>query len=226
MKLVLLALALSGAAGCSHSSSSSSASSSTTLDPTSQTALQALVTQLQPYAKVPSDPATRRAAAQIQELAWDMAVQNSTAALLLASEQDPGHAGQTAAYEAERQKDLAQAASDLAEIRKLQGSGVPGQSTLASDGGAQQVIVAILGQGFTATAQNILNAGASGKPVPSDDQISSFLSQVAIVMGDEGVGGHEVASRILQRVILSDAGFSTADSSFPISTFLIEGGAP
>jgi len=213
-KLALL-LALPGCiavAGCSNSNSSSS---SAAIPANLTTGLQEVVAQGQAYASVPTDPATLKVAAQITELEQDREVQLGSASMLLASETDPKYSHNAAMLEAARQRALALAASDLTQIQKLQQANVPGQSALAADGGADEVIASLIAQTFSSRAQTILTNASKGANGPTSGQISNFLQQVAIVMGDDGAGGHNVAARLIAHDILSDAGLSTYDAGAP-----------
>jgi hypothetical protein len=186
-------------------------SSSTTLDPTVATGLQQLVSQGQKYSNYPTDSATAKVAAQIVQLLFDRAASLGTAANIAATEADPSYTGNKAYLETSRQASLTRAASDLAQIQTLQQSSVPGSVTLNADGGAVGVINAIVVEAFAARASAIL---ASKKP-PSTQQISDFLQEVAVVLGDQGNDGHDVAAQLVAQAILSDAGLVRTDAGAP-----------
>jgi len=214
---------------CSHSSSngtsssSSSAAAPTTINAGQVTALQVIVQYAQPDASVPQDTQTAQVAAQIAELDLDRASSIFAANALQVAEQDPSRAATAAQLEIYRQKQLAQAASDVSKIQALQASTTaPGKALLTTDGGAGQVLSSVVATAFAAQAAAYLAAGkkaaASGTPGPSADDITGFLQGEAIATADEGPGGHDVAGRVLAAALLADASVS--------SIIALDGGTP
>jgi hypothetical protein len=172
--------------------------------------LQQLVSQGQKYAGVPTDPTTSKVAAQIVQLLYDRASSLATAGNIEAIEADPGYTGNKTLLETSRQASLARAASDLTQVQALQKSS--GSATLNADGGAVNVINAIVVQAFSARASAIL--ASTGAP-PSADSVSNFLQEVAVVLGDQGNDGHDVAAQLVVQAILSDAGLVRTDAGVP-----------
>ncbi len=202
-----------GAAGCSNSSSGGGTTPSGPLPASVVTGLQQAAAMAQTYASVPTDPQTLKVAAQVSDLLYDREVQLATAAHLLASESVPKV--NVPLIEVVRQAAIAKAAADLSKIQSLQQSGVPGQGQIAADGGADEVITALIAKTFAARAQTLLTQSSNGTLAFTADQLSAFLQEIAVVMGDDEPGGHNVAGRALIQELLSDAGLTMTDTGAP-----------
>jgi len=182
-----------------------------TVSATNVAGLTAVVTQGSATAATATDRDTLRIAAEIEDLEYDRKVQLGTAAMLLTSESEPKYAPNAAKLEAARQAALSQAASDLTKIQAFQQTSVPGKTILNTDGGASVVIDALIAKTYATRAQQILNLAGQGGKVPTNDQISLFLQQIALVTEDDGPGGHTVAERLVVRDLLSDGGLKYTD---------------
>jgi len=177
--------------------------------PSVLTGLQQVVAAGKTFSSVPSDLATQKVAAQIVQLQYDRTASLNTAALIQKTEADPNYKGNKTFIESSRQASLAQAATDLTQIQALQQTNVPGTAALNQDGGAANVINAIVVQAFAAQAEAILKS----KNPPSADAISNYLQEVSVVLGDQGSDGHDVASQLVVQALLSDGGLARVDAS-------------
>jgi hypothetical protein len=222
---LVLALALPGCmvvVGCSNSSTNGPTVTSYpdggyeagpigTVSATNVSGLNTVIAQGNATTSTATDKDTLRVAAEIEDLEYDRKVQLGTAAMLLTSESEPKYAPNAAKLEAARQAALTQAASDLTKIQAFQQTSVPGKATLNTDGGASAVIDALIAKTYATRAQQILNLAAQGGKVPTNDQVSLFLQQIALVTEDDGPGGHTVAERLVVRDVLSDGGLKYTD---------------
>jgi hypothetical protein len=228
LSLILSVSACSGLVACSNSNGGGSTTStyppSTTIISAAQvTALQAVVANGKTAGTAPPDTSTARVAAQLTELEHQRATALLTADLLDVAAKDPKNATTATQLGTYRQEQLTLAGSVLSQIKALLASTkVAGKDLLAQDGGADRMLMSVVAQSFAAKAQALLNAGAAGVTNggigPSSNEISTFLQEEAIVTGDEGTGGHDVAGRLAAYALLGDASVA--------SIVTAEGGVP
>jgi hypothetical protein len=216
-KLALFATlsACGGMVGCSSSAGtppggSTSPPATTTLSTDQVQGLQGVLQRAQATKSTPLDRDTALLAAQISELQFDRTAALGSATMLQASAADPANKSTASQLGTYRQQELTLAASDQTKIQSLLASSkAAGKALVATEGGASQVLGAIVAQSFGAQAQAFLTAGtqaaANGTAGPTSDTLSTFLQEEAVVTSDEASGGHDVAGRVIANALIGGA---------------------